>query len=209
MKSNNSKGLFVHIGLQKTGTTYLQEFFYPVHPEICYLGKRNPIHEREQSIRDRFLAGLLPTHRYTRTQGRASRFNSVNERVQLVTELQSPGWISEIYTKPRFWNPDNSRKGLDEAAKDCERNLILFSDEGLAGDPIWRPYALDQSAHRLKELIPAAHILIVLRNQLSMLDSVYRMYVGSGGYSKFSSMLNYEEDCQASKAKFLYAYVRI
>jgi hypothetical protein len=48
-RNNSDKGLLLHVGLPKTGTTTIQRAFFECHPEIFYLGKivkNNPTAKR-------------------------------------------------------------------------------------------------------------------------------------------------------------------
>ncbi len=69
--------------------------------------------------------------------------------------------------------------GIEEAR---QRGLVaVISDEWLIGNQVTADYRGKQLAEQLAAVFPGAHVLIVLREQESMLLSSYREYVVCGG----------------------------
>jgi len=48
------------MGFPKCGSTYVQEVFFPHHPDIWYLGKRNPVDREPPSIIEKLKRALMP-----------------------------------------------------------------------------------------------------------------------------------------------------
>lgn len=184
--------LFIHIGFPKCASTYLQEGVFPNHPDIEYLGKRNPIGER--STLDKLKGAIFPSYKYVGKRNDPS-LKSTSNRVERIERLQSPDWISNIYLKPPlYWQPDYTKERYQKIKSSTHKDILCFSDEGLIGDPIHNPQFTYRSARRLHNLWPDAKIIIVLRNQLSMIESVYKMYIAQGGYCKLSTLIEFSDN---------------
>jgi hypothetical protein len=67
--------------------------------------------------------------------------------------------------------------------------VSVVSFPRLSGHPYSGGYDSKLIADRLAEVFPEARILIVIREQRSMIVSVYKQYVNAGGESKLSSFL--------------------
>jgi hypothetical protein len=74
-------------------------------------------------------------------------------------------------TKDKFYSK------LDES----NNNPAVFSSEGLSGNWFSGGYNKKMIADRIHSIFPNAKILIIIREQNSMLSSVYRQYVYKGG----------------------------
>lgn len=74
-----------------------------------------------------------------------------------------------------------------------EGSCNFISDEELGGGALWvggGGLAIDErTAHRLKEVFPEARILVVIREQFSMLKSLYWQYVWERGVLGFNAFL--------------------
>ena len=71
------------------------------------------------------------------------------------------------------------RPAIEEAR---ERGLVpVLSSERLSGSPHSGGYDSKQTAERLAATFPGARVLIVIREQVEMLVSVYKQYVKMGG----------------------------
>ena len=66
----------------------------------------------------------------------------------------------------------------------------VISIESLVGDVFKRGFNTARNARYLEELFPAAKILITVREQLSMIDSLYRQYVNQGGTASFRKFMD-------------------
>lgn len=76
-------------------------------------------------------------------------------------------------------------------ARDTRRQLVL-SDEGLSGSIYTGGsggYVTKEVATRIQQVVPDAHVLIVIRNQLDLIESAYRQYVRRGGTLTFIKYL--------------------
>jgi hypothetical protein len=68
--------------------------------------------------------------------------------------------------------------------------MLLISDEGLSG-MIWRPSSYrERIAERLYQLFPEGRIVICVRNQSTMLRSMYSSYVKKGGSAPFGKFVD-------------------
>jgi len=70
-------------------------------------------------------------------------------------------------------------------------NLISF--ELLCGDPNIKSINNTLIANRLKKLFPQAIIIIVIRNQLSLIESLYAQKIQSGSTKTFEEFINYKK----------------
>ena len=78
------------------------------------------------------------------------------------------------------------KEELNEAVEKSEGRRLLLSNEGLTGS-IWnRSMDALQYAHRLQELAPDGGVLVCIRNQFSMLLSLYFQYIIEGGVASFA-----------------------
>jgi hypothetical protein len=69
-------------------------------------------------------------------------------------------------------------------------SINLISWEGFVGDPFCRISTGYQNANRLNMLFPKAKILIVIRNQLEIIKSLYRQYIQEGGTASLEKFYN-------------------
>lgn len=101
----------------------------------------------------------------------------------------------------RFWfiginafdfDPARVRLRFRRAMKEAgEQNLVpVFSHERLSGSPYAGGHDSKASADRLAATFPEARILITIREQKSMILSVYKQYLRWGGAASFWQFLN-------------------
>jgi hypothetical protein len=150
--------IFIHIGYPKAASTSLQMNVFLQHPEIKYLGP-SFIHP--------------------------SKFRESNEYEQLIKQER---WTSEqVNQNIRFWNNIRdfndiqyySDQTTNTIFKDHIRLMLdadkvnIFSYEGLLNQCL-----ADNGlkAKRIHEFFPNAKIIIVLRNQIDILRSLYEMH---------------------------------
>ncbi len=131
------KAPLIHIGYNKTGSTWLQEEFFPLRELGFYL-------LLEMEDRRRIYRYLVKEH-----------------------ALHYEGQQVKEYCEQRMANAGEL--------------LPVFSAERLSGDPHSGGYDSVQVAGRLRELFPEAKILMVVREQRSMILSTYTQYVRAGG----------------------------
>jgi Sulfotransferase family len=67
----------------------------------------------------------------------------------------------------------------------------VVSDERLCGHPISGGHDSKEIANRLKEIFPKAKVLVVIREQRSIIVSTYKQYVMSGGASSLAEFLEH------------------
>ncbi len=80
------------------------------------------------------------------------------------------------------------RRSMEEAG---ERGLVpVFSHERLSGSPYAGGHDSKASADRLAATFPDARILVTIREQKSMILSVYKQYLRWGGAASFYQFLN-------------------
>jgi len=133
--------MLIHIGYHKTGTTWLQNRFFPSHPEF------------------------------------APAINSA--RV----------WRSLIEPNALVFDPDECRTILT-GGDSADTKVDVISAERLSGNPHSGGYDSRQTADRLLQIFPNAKVLIVLREQAGMLNSLYRQYVRMGGMCPLADYLS-------------------
>jgi len=97
------------------------------------------------------------------------------DRVELMRRL--------IFRNSFLYDPSVAREFIDEQRRIATENgrVLMISHERLAGNPHSGHYDSKEIAFRLKDLLPDAAVLMVLREQMSMLASIYKQYVRIGG----------------------------
>lgn len=89
------------------------------------------------------------------------------------------------------------RRALSGALEPAQGQVSVLSSENLTGHPFFGGRDSANLAWRLKELVPDATILIVIRSQRTILPSVYMQYLKRGGvlpperFFETSSGVNY------------------
>jgi len=83
---------------------------------------------------------------------------------------------------------DHFQTAVDRAHADDR--IPVCSAERLSGNPHSGGHDAAQIAHRLREAFPEARVLIVMREQRSMILSAYRQYVRVGGAQSLRRYLN-------------------
>jgi hypothetical protein len=77
----------------------------------------------------------------------------------------------------------NFERGINEA--EAQGLVPVFSHERLSGSPYAGGHDSRTNADRLAATFPEARILVVIREQASMLGSIYKQYLRSGGAASF------------------------
>ncbi|MEO1711759.1 MAG: sulfotransferase domain-containing protein [Bacteroidota bacterium] len=129
----------IHIGYNKTGSTWLQEEVFPKQA----LGFQSFL-----TIED--------------------RENIYRSTVRQHAMTFDPAPILNYYQQAL-----EKHKG--------EELVPIFSNERLSGDPHSQGYDTKELADRLHRMWPEARIIIVIREQKSMLLSTYKQYIRAGG----------------------------
>lgn len=130
---------FIQVGDYKTGTTWLQKYFYPIHSEINYLG--GPFQNNE-------LEHLL----HLMIDSRDLDFNNIkihNKILQLLKNSKDikTGICREVFSCTNFISGENARR----------------------------------NAERLFKIFGKVKIIFIIREQISMIQSIYSTYLKTGG----------------------------
>lgn len=137
----------IHLGMHKTGTTYLQQnFFESYKNESGYFALRKHAHE--------FL-------RYT------------------------------LFCGESRWNLDRARELLDMSLSNSgfNRDRMTIVEEMLCGDPYMNAFNRRLVFQRLNMIFPKAKYILVLREQESMVQTLYLQYIKLGGSCSWNEFL--------------------
>ncbi len=131
---------FIHIGLQKTASSYFQKLVFPNIQDVFYLGR--PYTQENEA------------------------FNSLQ------------------YADDIEYDSSLLQSELELAKKAANKNAILISDELFSGFAFWGFSNRGTIARRLAEIAPESEIILFLRNQADLINSLYNQYVKIGWYDK-------------------------
>ena len=132
-----------HLGMHKTGTSWLQAVFFSGHPDIFLVA------DHRQPWKDPLLRDL-------------------------------------IVTPETHFDPDRCRVDFDQSrstklrAAQQSHKLLMISAERLSGHPYSGGHDRVQILWRIKRAFPEAEILLVIRNQIDAIRSVYKQMVAGG-----------------------------
>lgn len=103
-----------------------------------------------------------------------------------------------VNAPPFSFDPQTTRQAFAEGMAECERQGLVpvISHEGLSGRPIEGIYDGQAIAQRLHSVFPEGRVLITIREQRSMMKSLYRQYIrqrGIGGPDHFFERSDYGE----------------
>lgn len=111
-------------------------------------------------------------------------------------QLMDHQQVFDLIVKPhglRF-DPESARQALNAARATCAAGeLPVISSEVLSGHPFQGGHESDVYAERLVQIAPDAKILLSIRNQMSIIPSVYMQYLQRGGtmaYDQFFAGTN-------------------
>lgn len=91
-------------------------------------------------------------------------------------------WLEEIVTAHEFaFDAQRLRSSYAERRANATAQTIGISWESFSGDPFAGGYDSHRNAVRLHAVFPEAKIVVFIRNQFDMIDSLYRQYVQEGG----------------------------
>lgn len=136
----NNIETFVHIGLCKTGTSFLQQCFFPAIDGIHYIN----VHA---------------------------------------------SWLDEIIYKNDFDFEYKKVRSNFKTFISANSLPVLISNESLAGNFLHGAMDTTMIANRLHAMHDDLKIIITIRNQMDMIDSLYRQYVHQGGALSFLNFM--------------------
>ncbi|MBW2290978.1 MAG: sulfotransferase [Deltaproteobacteria bacterium] len=134
----------LHIGYQKTATTWLQKVVLKHHPELALVLRS--------------------------TKGADWLENSIGQH-------------------PFAFKPDRIRTAYSECIEPFLGRLPFVSHEAWIGDPYTGGRNTPENARRLHAIFPEARVVIVVREPIDMIKSMYRQYVQEGGALDCDSLL--------------------
>lgn len=112
--------------------------------------------------------------------------------IHLISNSSQP-WLDSvlkriIHTPKGHFNKSECRSLISSKVEQLSNynpgDLIIFSAERLSGHPYSGGYDSYRIAERIYSCVPGAKILVVVRNQVTMLNSVYKQLVGEGYLGK-------------------------
>jgi len=136
--------LLLHIGYHRTGSTWIQRVFFPLHPALEPVATHEEIYKK-----------LVRPNSFD-----FSPLDGVDYFFKRIEAVQESGKIPVI------------------------------SSEILCGSPFTGGRESKEIARRLFEVFPGAKILIVIREQISMITSTYKQFVHGGGPGSVGRFLN-------------------
>lgn len=108
------------------------------------------------------------------------------------TSLENMKWIRQLPRLHDFdFHPDTYREEILSSIADNNK-IIVVSLESLVGDPFAGGYNSRINADRLHSLFPHAKIVITIRNQLTIIESLYKQYIHEGGSCSLDRFLRLE-----------------
>lgn len=89
------------------------------------------------------------------------------------------------------------KKIIDNFLLNIEENKVVISDEALVGYMFDSFHSFESITFLLKKLFPSAHIILVLRKQDSIIESIYKQYLHEGHAKTFNRFFkeNIDLDC--------------
>lgn len=133
--------VFIHLGLQKTASTFLQEQVWPNIPDVCYLGR--PYTQENQA------------------------FNALQ------------------YADGSLYDPAQFRAEIAAVRSQHPHQPLLLSDELFSGFAFYGVVNRSLIAKRLAEALPDAEIILFLRAQADLVESLYNQFVKIGWYARY------------------------
>ena len=138
---------FIHVGDYKTGTSWLQKYFYPIHPEINYFG--GPFVD-----------------------------NDLEHQLHIMVD-----------SRDLDFNGDILRKNISPLMKNINGKKSGICREVFSGSDYISCDNAKQNAERIKAVFGNIKVIFVIREQLSMLLSIYSQYLKIGGTLKLNDFI--------------------
>lgn len=95
-----------------------------------------------------------------------------------------------ILEHPEKFNPVDIRQDFFQKAKGQEARASVISHEALSGQPIGGRYYADRVVDRIHRTFPEARIIIGVREQKSLLVSLYYQYIRMGGFESIENFIH-------------------
>lgn len=114
-------------------------------------------------------------------------------------------WIQRVLADHALdFDPERYRAAIEESLRAAAGRVAFISHEAYLGDPFLGAPNGEASARRLHTLFPDARVLIVIREQGAMIDSLYRQYVQEGGTASPQQLF---ADPSALRVRFARGYL--
>jgi hypothetical protein len=140
------KNVYLHLGMPKTGTTFLQARYFPYLKGIRYGGK---------------------------------------DMMALIDRI--------IYTNPIFLDLKRTEQEAQSILSNIDEESLLISHERLFGNMLRNYEDNVYLTGCLKVVFPEAKLIIVIRRQDELVESIYKQTLQSYYHQKVSSFLNYRD----------------
>jgi len=142
--------VYVHLGIHKTGSSFLQKVFFPHYTnEVCFLDR--------------------------------AKLASFKEYVLNEDDFE--------FDKTKALKLFNEALGANQSC-----NKVVISDEEFYGNPYLAVLDRKRNFDRLCEIFgKSLKVILFLRNQENLLNSLYNQYVKTGGTASFKAFLNYKK----------------
>ncbi|GAB5565785.1 MAG: hypothetical protein Wins2KO_28480 [Winogradskyella sp.] len=142
--------VYVHLGIHKTGSSFLQKVFFPHYTDnVCFLDR--------------------------------AKLASFKEYVLNEDDFE--------FEKTKALELFNEAVGANQ---NC--NKVVISDEEFYGNPYLAVLDRKRNFDRLYEIFgKSLKVILFLRNQQNLLNSLYNQYVKTGGSASFKAFLNYKK----------------
>ena len=99
-----------------------------------------------------------------------------------------------LLAHPMRFDPEAVRGEFYAAIAEGDTRIPVISQEALSGRPVRGVYYADQVARRIRAAFPDARILIGIRQQEAMLESLYFQYIRMGGTDRLETLLGANTD---------------
>ena len=142
--------VYVHLGIHKTGSSFLQKVFFPHYTNnVCFLDRAKLTSFKEYVLNE-------DDFEFDKTKA------------------------LELFSKALGANHN------------C--NKVVISDEEFYGNPYLAVLDRKRNFDRLCEIFgKSLKVILFLRNQQNLLNSLYNQYIKTGGTASFKAFLNYKK----------------
>jgi hypothetical protein len=123
-----------------------------------------------------------------------------------IAPMDDPFLSYLIGTNDWTFDPEHAWRLFARQVEDDNRRHLVVSAERLSGHPFSGGYDQVRLAERIRATLPAARILVVVRDQVPMLESVYRQLIESGYPGSFSSLFESERWTMPAFDPTMYEY---